>query len=125
MKSHSIADCNMFLPKSNKEKLETVRENGACWNCLSIGHKGNNCPHKKRCEIEGCQSYHHPIVHPAHVEGLIFHSENEYEAERNPCLLLIMPLHAENSLNNIPTNVNTMWDSAATISLIRNEMAKS
>ena len=126
MKNHSITNCNIFLSKTNVEKVNTIREKGACWNCLLVGHRGVNCPEKRKCGVNNCERFHHPLLHPAHLEGAIFHSSNEHSqnSEVRPCLLLIMKSQAKSEKHGRVVDVNTLWDSAATISMITNDAAR-
>ena len=126
MENHSITNCNIFLSKTNVEKVNTIREKGACWNCLLVGHRGVNCPEKRKCGVNNCERFHHPLMHPAHLEGAIFHSSNEHSqnSEVRPCLLLIMKSQAKSEKHGRVVDVNTLWDSAATISMITNDAAR-
>ena len=120
MTNHSITDCFTFASKNNQETVDLVREKAACWSCLAIGHIGMNCVKKTVCNIDSCTSHHHHLLHPAHVEGIVFYNEiiERKNTVLNPCLLLIMQAPARSEKQEDSRKVNVMWDSAPTISLI-------
>ena len=59
-KPHFIAYCYIFKGKLSKEKLELVKANKLCFNCLSQ-HHDNECKTHKTCLI--CGSKHHTLLH--------------------------------------------------------------
>ena len=36
---HSLEDCQQFKERTHKDKLQVLRERGACFACLCVGHK--------------------------------------------------------------------------------------
>ena len=59
-KPHFIAYCYIFKGKSSKEKLEFVKANKLCFNCLGHHHV-KECKTNKTCLI--CAAKHHTLVH--------------------------------------------------------------
>ena len=64
--------CGQFRNKTSIEKLRFLRTSGSCWCCLQRGHRHNECPKKVRCGVDGCNWYHHPLLHEAHASGACF-----------------------------------------------------
>ena len=44
-------------------KRNQVRKHQACLSCFKTGHKAENCEHKKKCQIKGCNENHHSNLH--------------------------------------------------------------
>ena len=58
---HPLYGCKVFKGFSHGKKLELVRENGLCLNCLKTGHFANRCPCTQKCKK--CQKPHHSWLH--------------------------------------------------------------
>ena len=131
---HSIENCNQFLKMTLQEKIETVRQFGACFNCLqATRHIAKNCaepsaePRKtvqNKCDIieadQKCGKRHHPLLHKKHSP---FNREQQrtiiYNLQGTEC----RPLLAVNAIQCRNQQVNVMWDSGANISLITHRAA--
>ena len=76
--------------------------------------------------VDSCTSHHHHLLHPAHVEGIVFYNEiiERKNTVLNPCVLLFMQAPARSEKQENSRKVNVMWDSASTISLITHDAAK-
>ena len=59
--------CGQFRNKTSIEKLRFLRTSGSCWCCLKKGHRHKECPQKVRCGVDGCNWYHHPLLHEANA----------------------------------------------------------
>ncbi|XP_055848408.1 uncharacterized protein LOC129913631 [Episyrphus balteatus] len=58
--AHSIYKCNEFLALHPNQKLEAVKRQNLCRNCLS--HTMNeSCQSRRTCSI--CKGYHHTLLH--------------------------------------------------------------
>ncbi|KFD67337.1 hypothetical protein M514_05220 [Trichuris suis] len=62
---HQTKLCPRFLNMSLQSRTEEVFRNGLCLRCLQKGHRQSNCPRSERCTEEGCQAYHHHLMHGA------------------------------------------------------------
>ena len=40
-----------------------MKKRHLCFCCLNFGHSSRNCRRKKKCSINGCERYHHPLLH--------------------------------------------------------------
>ena len=117
---HFLFECESFLEKTAEQKLEVVKEHKLCWNCLRPNHRATFCRFKTKCEENGCQKFHHKLLHECHENGLNFHVahniSNQNEDTNGACLLQLMRVNAESKQRGYSMNV--MWDGGATISLI-------
>ncbi|XP_070068046.1 uncharacterized protein [Drosophila takahashii] len=58
---HRLLACDQFRKLDSQQRLEVVKKNGLCVNCLGKGHKVSNCPSKNRCR--SCHQPHHTLLH--------------------------------------------------------------
>ena len=102
---HSSEHCNVYQGKSIEERLNLVRERNACWSCLRVGHRINECWFKQRCGIKNCDEEHHEPLHSVHAAGYTHHSSclQDGRNSSNVCLLPIMSIKA--SLSESMLNV--------------------
>ena len=54
---HPLYGCRVFQGFPHSKKLQMVRENELCLNCLKPGHFANRCPRLQRCKK--CHGPHH------------------------------------------------------------------
>ncbi|XP_039302764.1 uncharacterized protein LOC120357109 [Solenopsis invicta] len=59
--SHFINKCPKFIQASSHQRMELVRQNKRCINCLSSKHDLAACPSKFSCRT--CQQKHHSTLH--------------------------------------------------------------
>ncbi|XP_061391738.1 uncharacterized protein LOC133327189 [Musca vetustissima] len=59
---HSLRQCRSFLHLHPTLKLNYVRIEGFCVNCLGMSHEVRRCPLKKGCHT--CNLPHHTLLHP-------------------------------------------------------------
>ena len=64
---HPLYGCRAFKAFSHGKKLELVRENGLCLNCLKPGHFANKCSCAQRCKK--CEKPHHTWLHIEQTSG--------------------------------------------------------
>ena len=58
---HPLYGCGMFKGFPHSRKLQLVKENGLCLNCLKPGHFAKRCPFTQKCKK--CQRSHHSWLH--------------------------------------------------------------
>nr|XP_049464882.1 uncharacterized protein LOC125907316 [Anopheles coluzzii]XP_049466971.1 uncharacterized protein LOC125908319 [Anopheles coluzzii] len=60
--SHKVRECNEFKNLSVLSRLDYVRKNSLCENCLN-NHGRAVCRFRRACGFEGCNDHHHPLLH--------------------------------------------------------------
>lgn len=64
--SHVLLNCPEFKQFNPKERSRFVFESKICSSCLkSIKHNQKDCRAKRACNTDGCQYFHHPMLHYA------------------------------------------------------------
>ena len=58
---HPLYVCTKFKAMSHDDKLQVVRTNRLCANCLGGGHFKNQCKSIHKCKV--CQKPHHTLLH--------------------------------------------------------------
>ena len=53
--------CVQFKSMSHGDKLQAIRSNHLCINCLGSGHFKNQCKSVHKCKV--CQKHHHTLLH--------------------------------------------------------------
>ena len=64
--NHLTRKCKKFLSMSIKDRLEVVQNAGGCMFCLSVSHKGRDCPRMDSwgpCGVNDCTEYHSRLLH--------------------------------------------------------------
>ena len=56
---HTLDVCARLKKMAHKEKIDFLKENGACFRCLCVGHISKNCQRKISCSKCGLR---HPTV---------------------------------------------------------------
>lgn len=59
----SIWACKKFKKMFVKNRWDIVKENIACFRCLSLLHQGKNCRRSRTCGVNGCEGTHHRLLH--------------------------------------------------------------
>ena len=116
--THPIWQCNEFLAKTQKERVELVMTNNGCFACLRTDHQVNDCKRGFKCRIDQCQKKHNDLLHEAHVSGMVFHSRVE---TTNSILQLQIILGSKGG--NKRCLMNALWDSASNLSFITSAKA--
>ena len=65
--NHPIWRCREFQKKSVDERIALVRENNACFKCLSKGHNTAACTKTFKCTVQNCNQYHNKLLHKEDV----------------------------------------------------------
>lgn len=60
-KSHSIRNCQEFMPQSPIERFQSAKKHRLCINCLGSGHLLAICSFKFKCQT--CYRSHHTLLH--------------------------------------------------------------
>lgn len=62
--------CSTFVNKAPKEKLNIVKQNNLCTNCLSSKHHIKSCKSESTCRL--CNSRHHTQLHIHSSDNVIY-----------------------------------------------------
>ena len=119
---HFLSECRAFKKLAVNDKGKFVLEKKLCVLCFSPGHDVGTCPKKtagwRVCDEGGCGKWHSRWLHGAVVPGLALTTRAGAVGAGSRTLLLAQ---------SIPTlegkQVNTLWDSGSTISLVSNSFA--
>ncbi|XP_068233730.1 uncharacterized protein [Palaemon carinicauda] len=116
---HDILDCTTFQNLSINDRMESVKKKGICFNCLKGVHIARKCLKKSRCNTvdvnnESCGKLHHTIIHEGFITGNSFVS-----LKRNGVLFMVNKIKCGNQ------ELQTLFDSGADITMIRNDVAKA
>ena len=117
--NHKTCDCRAFLSMSLSEKYDLLKAKFACFCCLTPNHRIENCPQKRECG-DGCDKLHHRSLHPNDISGTSNALMNNWTEEYDKTVIL--PVMQIKTISN--SFINVLWDTAANLSLISNEMAK-
>lgn len=96
--NHPLYACKTFKELDHKQKRQIIQKTGRCYNCLSSGHRVQNCT-RKRCSI--CDKLHHTLLHFAGPSAEAS-SAKGVEAQDTSNALTVsgcMPLSATNVAN--------------------------
>ena len=65
---HTVTKCPTFKDLPPLAKMKTVRNLKLCFNCLTQGHKGEECSSRHSCFEAGCKDRHNTLLHGYFVE---------------------------------------------------------
>ena len=119
-RNHFTRRCSKFTNMSDEERVALMKTTKACVLCLSITHRGRQCPFKEQwgpCGLDGCLHHHARGLHRAAITGLL-NAESEVAISaasirvESSTLLLVQ---------EIPTQygyIFSFFDNGSTISLV-------
>ena len=131
--------CRKFLDSDPAKRLQLIRDNGRCFNCLKKTHSAKDCQSRTTCMK--CQKKHNTLLH----EGLT-NSQKQREKDREKqtnamdavnCQMRAAECHASYSLASTPVFIaaaqdgknamysptNALHDNCSNITLIRESLA--
>ncbi|KAK3894342.1 hypothetical protein Pcinc_001879 [Petrolisthes cinctipes] len=112
--AHDITKCSGFQRLANNDKMDAVRQMGACFRCLRLGHVGRQCTRSVSCSE--CGRNHHWMIHSCLSKPEAHASSNVLSWSK--ALLMISSVYS----NAYP--ITTLWDPGSDMNLITNRMAK-
>ena len=125
--THWPDQCRKFQSRSIDDRIKTIKENHACFSCLKKAgrnHRESNCSRRKKCDKsengQECQAYHHPLLHKTAAVGVAATAALDSVGIILP--VLTATLQGQDGMQK---QGNILLDSAAQISLIRDETAAS
>ncbi|KXJ71123.1 hypothetical protein RP20_CCG021397 [Aedes albopictus] len=119
---HFGRDCREFRNASLERRWRMVKHMGLCELCI-YNHGKWPCRSKVRCDIEGCNGSHHPLLHlPAHTGVVNTEARcNSHCAPIVPVLFRIIPVTLYSGRNACDTLA--LVDEGSSTSLIDSEIA--
>ena len=118
-KDHFTTECNLYLSKSPEERKLLLKEKGACWSCLKVGHRHRDCKRISTCGENGCTMTHHKSIHDE-VPVAVSASTSACNAKANEtCLLQLQKIKTKKGYANV------MWYNASSLCFITNDKAKA
>lgn len=60
--THDVSECAEFLKLNVNKRWDCLRQKHICFVCLKKMHK-TACPDKKECGVNGCDKFHHKLLH--------------------------------------------------------------
>jgi len=60
---HPLAKCQKFESLNWEKRRAMALAHQLCFSCLRTGHRSKECRDKKGCEVDGCSSSHHFLLH--------------------------------------------------------------
>ena len=123
-KRHFLSECRTFKKMDVNDKGKIVLEKKLCVLCLGPGHAVDDCPRKaagwKECDTGACGRWHSRLLHGATVQGLVLTAKNTVQTGQSERTLLL----AQSITTAGGKEINTLWDSGSTISLVTNNFAR-
>ena len=140
---HKIEKCDKFMAMDVNQRAQLGKEKRLCFSCFeSADHQTRDCSRKKRCDVEGCYKYHHPLIHgaapvvvapppmnsaSAPVSTLkaatpVFVGASSVNCAPSAVLLQIVPIAVATS-SGIKVNTFALLDSGSQTSLILDKFA--
>ena len=119
---HPLYLCSRFKDMSHDLKLNTVRTNSLCMNCLKGGHFSKNCKSSHRCRT--CQRPHHTLLH---VDDTATPSQtvvSSNTATSNPNVLMMTCQVLVKAPDGIKVRVRALLDSASSSSFVSERLVQ-
>ena len=134
---HTPPDCEAFKKLTAIQRSVFIRNSGICFHCLTGKHLVRDCKVKEgeKCAIDGCDRYHHHLLHSLKTAHAIMHAQFP-EAEEEQELLLGSSYSTEKGRSNMqtlvaylegtnePKKVICMLDTGSNVSCIDENLAK-
>ena len=124
------------------QRAQFGKEKRLCFSCFeSADHQSRDCSRKKRCDVEGCNKYHHTLIHGAapvfvappplnsappvstlNAAAPIFVGASSVNCAPSAVLLQIVPIAVATS-SGVEVNTFALLDSGSQTSLILEKFA--
>ena len=60
---HGLWGCQRFKNVAVYSRWEVAKKHKLCFRCLSDGNSGESCLRGRMCNLNGCRSFHHRLLH--------------------------------------------------------------
>ena len=141
-KKHKIEKCDKFIAMDVNQRAQLGKEKRLCFSCFdSADHQSRDCSRKKRCDVEGCNKYHHTLIHGAALVFVappplnsappvstlnaatpVFVGASSVNCAPSAVLLQIVPIAVATS-SGVEVNTFALLDSGSQTSLILEKFA--
>jgi len=80
---HFLYLCEKFKASDHLQCSAFVKRSGNCYHCLGVGHRVKFCRFRQgqKCGINGCNGYHHQLLHERLVGKVLFAHEDFLDPE--------------------------------------------
>ncbi|XP_062701605.1 uncharacterized protein LOC134285222 [Aedes albopictus] len=125
--NHRVKDCESFQKSSVDSRWKTISALKLCRCCLGQ-HGRRPCRSSAKCEVDGCQYRHHPMLHastPARTGNSLSTEATEnhtYHHCGQSVLFRIIPVTVRGPSNSIDTFA--FLDEGSSATLVKNGLAK-
>ncbi|KAL0839259.1 hypothetical protein ABMA28_016019 [Loxostege sticticalis] len=101
---HNLADCTKFKNISPSERIVFVKNSKICFYCLGdVRHYWRKCK-SQRCVIDGCQYFHHKLLHGADMSKSETSTSHQKVCNTNTSKLQTL---FEKPLPSVPENTSS------------------
>ncbi|XP_036347224.1 uncharacterized protein LOC118756578 [Rhagoletis pomonella] len=132
--NHSVFQCEQFKKMGVQDRWELVKTLQLCFSCLRKGHCTLKCRSRKRCNVNGCQRYHNPLLHgeEAKTQPVLKATQTNETAQpilncrltQSTCGQLFKMLPVNIYGPNGKREVLAMFDEGSSISIMEEKVAK-
>lgn len=125
--NHSLTECSQFNNMQVLDRLQLLRQNGVCDNCLTKGHIAKGCLYPQNCSYQNCFRKHHSLLHMSNQNVLRSPNSNPavncYASKLSQKVSLnLLPVRVFNGSNMVVTYA--LLDSGSDVSLCSNNLLK-
>ena len=125
--SHWPDNCPKFAALGIDQRIRVAKENHVCFSCLKPAgreHRVDNCRRRQKCSKSDngreCMQFHHPLLHKSTAFNIGVHVASLSEPNETLLPVITYKIYGQNGFQK---QSNTLLDSGAQISLIREETA--
>ncbi|XP_062557575.1 uncharacterized protein LOC134222446 [Armigeres subalbatus] len=123
---HRLRECSEFKDLNVDDRWRKVRALSLCQICL-YNHGRRSCRSSNRCNIDGCQYRHHPLLHVTRRNTGASASTLQAESHTHQylgssVLFRILPVTIYG--NNVEVNTYAFFDEGSSLTLMDNEIAE-
>ena len=79
VEQHGLWACEKFKKLQVNPRWAKAKEWHLCYRCLQQGHRGDDCPRTRVCNIDGCKSNHHRLLHRS-AQQIVTHVQTPHKA---------------------------------------------
>ena len=141
-KKHAIEKCDKFLAMDVNQTAQLGKEKKLYFCCFeSVDHQSRDCTRKRRCDMQGCNKHHYPLIHdaapvffgtppmkstapvlPLNFAAPVFVGTSSVNGVSSVVLLQIIPVAVVTS-RGVKTNTFALLDSGSQTSFILENFA--